>query len=99
MTAIELIDSIFSRPQRGVAGEVRRITDPQLKYLCDLVEGDKEKSAVRAGRGRSFVWSPEGAYQYVVTENIVSEKHTLMRVLKVIPEDTADLFSSSSSAQ
>lgn len=92
MTAFDLIDSIFSRAQREAAGNVRRITRDQLKYLRDLIDADPEGGAVRNGAPGSLVWMPRGARKYVLTEDLNGNKHTLTRLSSIATSETGRLF-------
>lgn len=47
-TAIDLINSIFSRPQSGVAANARCITRPQLELLRRLIGEDEEGGAMQS---------------------------------------------------
>jgi hypothetical protein len=93
MTAHDLIDSIFSRPQEGVAGNMRRITPQQLKYLRDLIDADPEGAAVIGGSMGSTVWMPSGRNKYIITEDPTGgHKHTLARLNNLRPSDEGMLF-------
>ncbi len=48
MTAFDLIDSIFSRVQREMPGNVRLVTPDQVKFLYDLIGADPEGGHVEA---------------------------------------------------
>jgi hypothetical protein len=93
MTAFDLIDSIFSRASwGGAAANVRRITPDQLKYLRDLIEKDAESHKARAGAPGSLVWMPAGPHKYVVTEDLVGNKHTLTRLSNIVAQESGRLF-------
>ena len=92
MKALDLIDSIFARPQGYVSRDVRRITGDQLSYLKDLIEQDPERAKVRAGQNGSLVWMPTGCGQFVLTEDHAGKKHTLARLSGVETEKTLSLF-------
>ena len=93
MKALDLIDSIFARPQGYVSRDVRRITGEQLAYLRDLIEKDPEAAKVRSGQNGSLVWMPAGCGQFVLTEDTSGgKKHTLARLGGVETEKTGSLF-------
>lgn len=93
MTAFDLIDSIFSRPQTGIAGNMRRVTPAQLKYLRDLIGADPEGGHVRNGGPGSLVWMPSGRHKYVLTEDPTGgDKHTLTRLSNLIGTESGRLF-------
>jgi hypothetical protein len=91
MTAHELIDSIFSKPQGG-PGHLRRITRRQLDYLRSLIEADEEGGAVREGAPGSLIWMPMGRWKYVLTEDRLGDKHMLTRLGNIVPSGTGKLF-------
>jgi len=91
MIALDLIESIFSRPQHGPPG-VRRITPEQLGYLHDLILKDAQRDKARSGMGRSLVWSPAGAHKYILTEDLVGRKHTLTRLSRIDASEMGSLF-------
>ena len=81
MTALDLIESIFARPQDGPR-DISRITPEQLAYVRDLVMKDPQAARVCNGQGGSLVWSPKGMYRYVLTEDTNGGKrHTLARIV------------------
>jgi hypothetical protein len=92
MTARDLIADIFSRPQRGVAGNMRRITRRQLDYLVGLIGEEQESGAVQRGAGASLVWMPGGREKYVITEDARGDRHTLTRLANVVSGGTGSLF-------
>jgi hypothetical protein len=94
MTAHDLIDSIFSRPQQSVAGNIRYISEDQRKFLTDLIGQDSEGGSVTRGAGGSLVWVPSGRHKYVLTENVTigRKPHTLMRLSNIIASETGRLF-------
>lgn len=93
MTAQDLIESIFSRPQGWVSGDVRRITPDQLKFLRDLIAADPERDQVHNGQGGSLVWSPAGHRKYVLTEDPNGGKrHTLTRLSCIEASTMGSLF-------
>jgi hypothetical protein len=92
MTAHDLIDSIFSRPQLGLAGNMRRITPAQLKYLRDLIGQDPEGASVCPGAANSLVWMPSGRWKYVLTEDPIGNKHTLTRLGNLVASEAGRLF-------
>jgi len=79
MTARGLIDSIFTRAQPGVAGNVRRITLPQLDLLRRLIAEDREAGAMHADGLGVAVWKPAGREKFVITEDLRGDRHTLAR--------------------
>jgi hypothetical protein len=91
MTAFDLIDSIFSRPQHG-PGNARRITRDQLNYLRDLIGQDPESGKVRNGAPGSLVWTPSGRHKYVVTEDLAGAKHTLTKLSNIEASGMGNLF-------
>jgi hypothetical protein len=92
MTALELIDDIFSRPQLAVAVDVRRITRDQVKYLRDLIELAGPAGRIQKGAPGSLIWSPEGLYRYVVTEDLRGGRHTLARLSNAPSAECGLLF-------
>jgi len=101
LTAIELIDSIFRRPQSGtvgtaamggMTGEVRRITRDQLYYLRHLIEVDEDGNAIHRGAPGSLIWCPRGRNKYVVAEDLVGEKHTLTQLPTLTTSAMGRLF-------
>jgi hypothetical protein len=93
MVARDLIESIFSRPAwRGTPGNVRRITRDQLVYLRNLIEADPEAEAVKRGAPGSLVWMPSGRYKFVLTEDLIGDKHTLTKLSNIVASKTGMLF-------
>jgi hypothetical protein len=92
MTAIDLIDSIFSRAQEGVGSNTRRVTQAQLKYLRDLIDADPERGAVVRGTPGSIIWMPKGRHKYVLAEDAHGNKHTLTRLSNIAASETGRLF-------
>ena len=92
MTAFDLIDSIFSRHQDGVPGNMRRVSREQLNYLRDLIGADPEGAAVTKGTAGSVVWMPSGRNKYVLTEDLIGKKHTLTRLSNIVASETGRLF-------
>lgn len=93
MTAFDLIESIFSRPAwRGQPGEMRRVTREQFVYLRGLIERDPERGALRKGAPGSMVWTPAGLYEYVLTEDLAGDRHTLTRMSAVDLSGAGMLF-------
>ena len=68
MTAFDLIDSIFSRVQRGVPGHMRRISQAQFDYLESLIGADPEGSAYKPYAPNQKVWAPAGRHKYILTQ-------------------------------
>jgi hypothetical protein len=98
-TAHDLIASIFSRPQQGVAGNMRRITRRQMLFLKDLIGQDEEGGALRPGSLNSLVWMPRGRMKYVITEDVSGEKHTLTKLMMPVAVDEGSLFPSADSCK
>ncbi len=92
MTAHDLITSIFSRPQQGVAGNMRRITRAQLDFLVGLIGEDEEGGAMQRGLGGSMVWMPSGRNKYVITEDLRGNRHTITRLANIVPSGIGRLF-------
>jgi hypothetical protein len=93
MTASGLIESIFSRPPwRGQSNNLRHVTREQLIYLRNLIERDPERGAMREGSPGSLVWSPDGPHKFVLTEDLVGDKHTLTRLRNIASSETGSLF-------
>lgn len=93
VTAHQLIESIFSRVQEGVPGNVRRITQPQFDYLRQLIDADEEGAAVRNGPGGSIVWTPSGRDKYVLAAPLPGRKlGTLTRLSNLAPSGMGSLF-------
>jgi hypothetical protein len=92
MTAHDLIASIFSRVQPGVAGNIRNITSAQVDYLRDLIGKDEEGGAVQPGRGRGFAWLPSGRDKYVVAEEPGGDRFTLTRMSNLVASGSGRLF-------
>jgi hypothetical protein len=93
MTALELINDIFRRPQRGVDANMRRITPDQLTYVRVLIERDVERNAVTRGAPGSLIWMPtKDRYKYVVAEDLVGKKHTLTRIANLETSECGRLF-------
>lgn len=92
MTAFDLIDSIFRRAQPGVAGNVRRISREQLHYLRDLIDIDGPASAIKRGAPGSLIWTPAGRDKYVVTEDLVGNRHTVTRLANLVSSESGRLF-------
>ncbi len=92
MTAHGFIDQLFSRPQQGVASNMRFLTVGQIDLLWNLVGQDEEGAAVQRGRGRSFIWAPSGRRKFVVTEGEGGKKNTILVLGNVRPSAAATLF-------
>jgi len=92
MTAFDLIDSIFSRVQAGMPGNVRRVTNDQVRFLFDLIGSDPEGGHVKHGVGRSLVWAPSGRNKYVLTDDVAGGKHTLTRLSNLVATESGRLF-------
>jgi hypothetical protein len=92
VTAFDLIDSIFSRHQEGVAGNVRNISPEQFQYLSDLIDADPEGGAVRRGQGDSFIWMPSGRHKYALTRFAGSRRCTLTKFSTIDASAMGRLF-------
>jgi hypothetical protein len=92
MTAYQLIDDIFSRPQANVAGNMRYITERQFKWLVDLIGADEEGSAVTQGANGGLVWMPSGRYKYVLSYMPSLERRSIMKLANLKPSDAGTLF-------
>jgi hypothetical protein len=93
MTAFDLIDSIFSRPPwGGVAGNVRRISPEQFRYLRNLIDADPEGGSVKRGVPGSLIWMPSGRHKYILTEDMGGTKHTLTRLSNIAASMSGRLF-------
>jgi hypothetical protein len=92
MTAHDLIDSIFRRHQDGIAGNMRRITRPQLDFLLRLIGEDEEGGAVASDGPGVLVWMPSGRHKYVITEDPRGDRHTLDRRSNLIATPSGMLF-------
>lgn len=93
MTAAQLIESIFSRPQQGMSTGMRRITRAQLIYLRNLIDEDPGAGVIKRGAPGSLVWMPRGdRYQFVIAEDLVGEKHSLTRLAVTTPQGMGSLF-------
>jgi hypothetical protein len=93
MTAFDLIDSIFSRPAwRGAPGNQRHVTRDQLVYLRNLIDADPEAAKVTRGAPGSLVWMPAGRHKYVLTEDLMGDKHMLTRLSNIEASGMGSLF-------
>lgn len=92
VTAFELIDSIFSRPQKGLPPNRRVITREQRRYLEDLIGQDEDGGAIKQGPSGSVVWSPKGRFRYVIGDDPESGKLSLMRFATAASELLPRLF-------
>lgn len=92
MTAHEFIAQIYSRPQTGVASNMRFITSAQLDLLQTLICEDEEGSAMRRAAGRSFVWAPSGRSKYIVTEGQGGRRNTITRLANIVASPAGSLF-------
>jgi hypothetical protein len=92
VTAHDLIDSIFARPQAGLAGNIRSVTIMQLGYLRDLIGQDPEGGAIRAGAPGCMIWMPSGRWKYILAEDSIGNKHTLTRMGTLKPSGAGELF-------
>lgn len=94
MTALELIDSIFTRTgRRRKDPNQRGISREQLNYLRRLIVAEPAGERLRAGSRGSLVWKAAGLWSYVLTEDPAGgEEHTLLRSRNVDPNATGSLF-------
>lgn len=93
MTAHELVAQWFTKPQQGVASNMRFITTAQIDLLRSLCEQDAEgAAAVRAGLGRSFTWMPSGRDKYVITEGPAGRRNTILRLANIRAVGAGSLF-------
>jgi hypothetical protein len=69
MTAVDLIESIFSRAQGGMPGNQRRITADQLAYLRKLIDQDPEARSARCSAPGALTWTPAGFHQYILADD------------------------------
>jgi hypothetical protein len=91
MTAFDLIDSIYQRPQTGMPSNERIITRSQLTYLKDLIGADPEGGAFTCqGPGR-WIWMPAGRNKYELTEDRSGNRHKIARLANLI-STTGRLF-------
>jgi hypothetical protein len=91
MTADYLVTEIFSRPQGGIASNIRRLTIGQFVALRALMLKE-DKGDVRHGDGSSLVWTPKGGAKYVLTEDGVRAKYTLTRLSAIEQSGSGMLF-------
>lgn len=92
MTAYELIDSIFARPQDGPSNE-RRITASQLSYLKDLIGADPEGGTMRPDGPGAWVWAPAGRTKYRLTEDLsLHRAHKIARFSTCYAVESGRLF-------
>ena len=68
MTARELVLEIFSRPQRGISADVRRITQRQYQELRRLFFLEVGKGRVRSGLGGALIWTSQDREEFTVRE-------------------------------
>lgn len=87
MTARQLIDSIYQRPHRDSASEVRPLTREQFAYVRGLIERDAERHCARYGTGESLVWSPSGPEQFVLTAAPDGPPYRIARMRKAAPPE------------
>jgi hypothetical protein len=92
VTAHDLILDLFSRPQSGVASNMRFITERQFNWLKDLIGADDEGSAVTGGMNGGLVWMPSGRWKYVLTFEPGSGKRSIMKLASVAPSAAGSLF-------
>ncbi len=92
MTAHDFIAQVFSRPQHGVASNLRYITRGQLDLLERLIGEDEEGGSLQRGTGIGFVWMPSGRNKYVAGEEPRSGRCTLMRLANIVPSASGRLF-------
>jgi hypothetical protein len=92
MTAFELIDSFFARPQPGRASHERRITTRQLGYLKDLIGADPEGGAMAPAGPGVWYWTPAGRNKYEITEDYGKAGHKIARLSSGRVTGTGQLF-------
>ena len=92
MTAAYLVSEIFSRPQQGIASEIRVLSERQFVVLRGLMLDEEQKGTVRAGQGGSLIWMPRGPLKYVLTEDRVRLKYFLTRMSTAAPAESGRLF-------
>jgi hypothetical protein len=92
MTAFELIDDIFSRPQANVAANMRYITERQFNWLVDLIGADEDGGAVKYGPNGGLVWMPRGRWKYVLSYVPAVERRSIMKLANVSPSPAGTLF-------
>ena len=92
MTAEYLVNEIFSRPQQGISGDMRLLTERQFSALRALILDEESKGTVTFGLGGSLVWMAPGQVKYVLTEDRVRWKHTLTRMSSVATMEPGRLF-------
>lgn len=91
MTAEYLIGEIFSR-HREMPSDRRVLTAREFVALRGLILKEQSKGTVHTGLGGSLVWMATGSVKYVLTEDRVSWKHTLVRVNTAPKAETLTLF-------
>jgi hypothetical protein len=99
MTAAYLISEIFSRVQRGLPSNLRRLSQRQFDSLLVMISVEDSKgvsqgkpSAVRQGDHGGLVWCPRGDYQYVISEGANGAKRTIVRLVCVGAGGSGSLF-------
>lgn len=92
MTAFDLIDSIFSRVQTGVAGHQRRISPEQLEYLKSLIGQDPEGAAFKPNGPGEWIWAPSGRNKYLLTDGTYGKKRMLTRMSSINATAMGRLF-------
>jgi hypothetical protein len=92
MTAFDLIDSIYARPQSDVPSHIRFITASQLSYLKDLIGADPEGGAMRRDGPGRWIWAPSGRIKYELTEDLSGRKHRIARLANLTSSETGRLF-------
>jgi hypothetical protein len=92
MTAFELIESIYARPQAGMPSNERIITRTQLSYLRDLIGADPEGGAMHSDGPGVWLWLPSGRNKYRLTEDRKGNRNTIARFANIVPSETGRLF-------
>lgn len=91
MTAFDLIDSIFSRVQPGMPGNMRRITQAQYDYLRNLIDGDPEGGALKPDGPGKMLWTPAGRTKYLLTDGTYGQR-ALVKMASLTAAATGRLF-------
>lgn len=90
-TAHDLIESIFSRPQASVPGNVRYISVDQLSYLLDLI-GRGDGATLQLGSGGRLYWTPQGNHRFEIEGDIHAPRRKVTRYVQFDPGAAGSLF-------